>query len=75
MAREIGLSCWPTGHRRGCDAQFSITQQRCETDDEAEKRMEREAGQAGWCIGHWDGQGYFVCPDHKDSVWNARPLT
>ena len=74
MSREIGMSCWPTGDRRACDEQFNIT-----VDDNCDPiaayaRLEQEAGKAGWCIGHWDGQGYYVCPDHKDSVWNPRSL-
>lgn len=74
MATEIGMSCWPTGNPRGCDAQFNITLKRGETRSHGNRRLEREAGAAGWCIGHWDGQGFFVCPDHKDSVWDAIPL-
>jgi len=75
MAREIGMSCWPGGDPRGCDAQFSITLQRGERGAMADKRLEREAGNAGWCIGHFDGQGFFVCPEHKATVWDAIPLS
>lgn len=71
----IGLSCWPTGDRRGCDKQFDIKVTQAEyKSGEGSRRLEAEAGRAGWCIGHWDGAGYFVCPEHKDSVWDAKPL-
>jgi hypothetical protein len=72
--REIGISCWPWGNRRACDAQFNIVLKRGERRLAANKRLHRQAGRAGWCIGHADGQGYYVCPDHKDCVWGATRL-
>jgi hypothetical protein len=33
------------------------------------------AGERGWCIGHFEGQGEIVCPDCREAVWEARPLT
>lgn len=32
------------------------------------------AGSHGWHIGHWDGQGQYVCGDCKDTIWDAIPL-
>jgi len=28
------------------------------------------AGMEGWCIGHWDGQGEYVCSGCKAAVWD-----
>lgn len=68
--REIGMSCWPWGNRKGCDAQFNITQKPGETDEELERRLGNEAGKAGWCIGlSDDAQAYYVCPEHKNCVF------
>ena len=70
MAREIGMSCWPSGDRKGCGEQFNITLRRYERSVTAYKRLEAEAGAAGWCIGHFDGQGFYVCPDHRNTVYD-----
>jgi hypothetical protein len=74
MVREIGMNCWPYGNPRGCDAQFNITLKRGERREDADKRLEREAGEAGWCIGHYDAQGFYVCPDHKTCIYDPVPL-
>lgn len=71
----IGICCWPTGDRKGCNKSFDIEVSDADYKSGAGyKRLDQEAGDAGWCIGHWDGNGYYVCPDHKDSVWDASPL-
>lgn len=35
---------------------------------------ENHAGAGGWLIGHWEGNGQFVCPGCKDTIWDALPL-
>lgn len=70
MTREIGMNCWPCGNPRGCDAQFNIELKHGESYRTAFKRLDREAGEAGWCIGHFDGQGFYVCADHTTCVWD-----
>lgn len=32
------------------------------------------AGAKGWLIGHWDGNGQYVCPECKTAIWDALPL-
>jgi hypothetical protein len=32
------------------------------------------AGYKGWMIGHWDGQGQYVCPNCTGAIWEAMPL-
>jgi len=35
---------------------------------------DQKAKDDGWMIGHYDGEGHFVCPECKDTVWDALPL-
>ena len=63
-----GISCWPWGDQSAC--RNTIEERRLEGH---ESFMER-AGREGWRIGHWDGQAYYVCPDHRDAVWDATRL-
>ncbi|MCS4088743.1 hypothetical protein [Rhizobium sp. BK176] len=32
------------------------------------------AGAKGWMIGHWEGQGQYVCPNCPTAIWEALPL-
>jgi hypothetical protein len=32
------------------------------------------AGAKGWLIGHWEGQGQYVCSNCTTAVWDALPL-
>lgn len=53
-------TCW------NCEAESTPAK----TSDEADVNAFKE----GWCIGHHDGQGHYVCPDCKDAVFDAVPL-
>lgn len=57
-----GVSCFV------CRYQFNGT------EGEPQAAVERRASDAGWCIGHLDGQGHIVCPDHRECVWDASSL-
>lgn len=35
---------------------------------------EMAAYQAGWQIGHQDGQGHFACPECAPRLWDPLPL-
>jgi hypothetical protein len=70
--KTIGLTCWPGGDssfRNRC-VSFDIEQKVGESDRDASDRLHREAGEAGWVIGHMEGQGYYACPDHAENLWD-----
>lgn len=54
------LACWPFGRRDWCEATATGTF--------------TELGAAGWAIGIYDGQGYYVCGEYHDGVDEAFPL-
>jgi hypothetical protein len=58
-----GFSCWQ------CREQFNGE------EDEMAGSVADRAGMAGWCLGHADGQGHYVCPDHKECVNEPHPIT
>ena len=59
-----GFSCW------NCREALNFDDLTGDDWREAENR----AGRAGWCIGHFDGQGQIVCPDCRQSVWEPTSL-
>lgn len=71
--RVIGLSCWQRDN--GCRNHFDYTVPRGMKDAEAFDVMEGLAGDAGWVIGHHDGQGHYACPDDAASLFDPCRLT
>lgn len=63
-----GISCWPWGDREACKRTIE------DRPNEGRESFMARAGREGWRIGHWDGQAYYVCPEHRDGVWDAVPL-
>ncbi len=61
--REYGFTCF------SCREMFNHSYEQPDYDD-----LENRAGAAGWCIGHWDGQGQIVCGNCRESIWDAGPL-
>lgn len=59
----IGFQCF------GCKKQIETPFEPPFYDD-----AEAYAGDRGWCIGHWDGQGEYVCEDCHPAVWDPIPL-
>jgi hypothetical protein len=76
MAREISMSCWPAGDHSGCDAQVCVRAKRYERSWTTDQRLQDKAGALGWHIGFAsDAQAYYVCPEHKNTVFDPVPLT
>lgn len=65
---SYGISCWPSGDHNACRNHIEAA------EGEDVDALQGRAGREGWCLGHWDGQAYYVCPEHRDSVWDALPL-
>lgn len=65
----IGLTCW-----RRCGETFAFEIPKGMKRGVAERKMEQEAGKAGWVIGHFEGQGHYACPNCRDTVWDPIPL-
>lgn len=77
-----GFTCWGgSDSPRGCGNSIEFEDRDCEdivpllsygvSEHDAANLL---AGLAGWCIGHWDGQGHIVCPECREAVWDASPL-
>jgi hypothetical protein len=65
----IGLTCW-----QRCGATFEFKIPKSMHRKKADLLMEQAAGEVGWVIGHFDGQGQYACPDHKNTVWDPISL-
>lgn len=52
---------------RRCDAKFEGPKRR--TIHARNEACMEAAGQAGWVIGHIDGQAHYACPDHANQLW------
>jgi len=59
--RDVNMvSCWPSGNTSECERLVI-------GDYEA-------VAEAGWSMGHYDGETYAVCPAHRESVWDPREI-
>ncbi len=62
-----------------CRASFN---RESDGSDQSLDEIEQAAGEAGWVIGLFDGQGHYACPDHaaalydpcKLTAWRTRPI-
>lgn len=64
-----GYGCWPWGDSAAC---------KCVEEPkpgETEAQYDARISRLGWRIGHWDGQAYYVCPEHRDAVWDPLPIS
>jgi hypothetical protein len=57
MARSFGYSCWQQNH--GCDETIDAPTQR---------EADIKAHDAGWVLGHHDGQAHYSCANCKASL-------
>jgi len=73
-AKRIGFTCWPAGDSAHPCKSFDITLAKGERAigrrGQGYDRLHKEAGEAGWVIGHMDGQSYYACPDHADTLYD-----
>ncbi|MBY3155337.1 hypothetical protein HFO56_23725 [Rhizobium laguerreae] len=58
--RQVGYTCF--GCREVLDFECAVGH-----DDDY-------AGARGWLIGHWEGNGQYVCQNCEDAIWDALPL-
>jgi len=69
--QNIGICC----HRyTDCGEEFSF-QGDPDNDPDAFWKMEDAAGEAGWVIGHLDGQGHYAGPNCRDTIWQPMKLS
>jgi len=79
LARKIGSTCWPSGDSEHPCESFSI-ELRCGERaigrrGEGYDRLHKKAGASGWVIGHIDGQAYYACPDHAETLYDPISLS
>ncbi|MCA0366769.1 MAG: hypothetical protein LCH57_01725 [Proteobacteria bacterium] len=69
MCNANSYSCWPWGDSAECKNVEEPKQ------GEGQEAYDARVSVLGWRIGHWDGQAYYVCPDHHCAVWDALPIS
>lgn len=78
MERIISMTCWPCGDsNRPCisfDLKLKKGEHKYGRRGEGYDRLDREASDAGWVIGHINGQSYYACPDHAGTLFDPVSL-